>query len=390
VRKNKTTQLISITLLALVAVLFGGACSSKNESDANLPATSAPDLSNHPIYSNYDFGKDKSVIDIGTQPIGVSPGIIGEILKHDAVLRAALTKLGLELRIHHFLKGADSNFFLHRGDLEVVTGGDMPALTACANTDIVVATLIKKGFSSLVAREHMLMTDLKGKKIGYLFGSNAHFALLQSLKDIGLNESDVHLVPLDVPKMPGALDRGEIDAFSTVEPNTSLALAEYDDFVVIHRSLNSAYLYFARSFVDRNPEAARLIIASQIRSMGWMREAKDNILEASRWTIQSREYLTGKKSTINEHKYATLFKSELLDVSPVAALPAQDLEPGGTLFSEFLFLKDLGKVPAASEWKKVKACFDLSLIPEILEKAQSYQLQTYDFSWKTGEIEKDG
>jgi len=159
---------------------------------------------------------------------------------------------------------------------------------------------------------------------------------------------------------------------------------------VIHRSLNSAYLYFARSFVDRNPEAARLIIASQIRSMGWMREAKDNILEASRWTIQSREYLTGKKSTINEHKYATLFKSELLDVSPVAALPAQDLEPGGTLFSEFLFLKDLGKVPAASEWKKVKACFDLSLIPEILEKAQSYQLQTYDFSWKTGEIEKDG
>jgi len=330
------------------------------------------------------------VIDIGTQPIGVSPGIIGEILKHDAVLRAALTKLGLELRIHHFLKGADSNFFLHRGDLEVVTGGDMPALTACANMDIVVATLIKKGFSSLVARKDMLMTDLKGKKIGYLFGSNAHFALLQSLKDIGLNESDVHLVPLDVPEMPGALDRGKIDAFSTVEPNTSLALAEYDNFVVVHRSLNAAYLYFAGSFVDRNPQAARLIIASQLRSMGWMREAKDNILEVSRWTIQSREYLTGKKSTINEHQYTTIFKSELLDVSPVAALPAYDLEPDGTLFREFQFLKDLGKIPTAAEWKKVKACFDLSLIPAILEKAQSYQLQTYDFSWKTGKIGKDG
>ena len=286
-RKNKTTQLISITLLALAVVLFGGACSSKTGSDADLPVTSAPELSKHSIYSNYEFGEDESVIDIGTQPIGVSPGIIGEILEHDAVLRAALAELGLELRIHHFLKGADSNFFLQRGDLEVVTGGDMPALTACANMDTVVATLIKKGFSSLVAREHMLMTDLKGKKIGYLFGSNAHFALLQSLEDVGLDESDVHLVALDVPEMPGALDRGDIDAFSTVEPNTSLALAEYDDFVVIHRSLNTAYLYFAGSFVDRSPEAARLIVASQIRSMGWMREAKDNILEASRWTIQS-------------------------------------------------------------------------------------------------------
>ena len=286
-RKNKTTQLIRITLLALAAVLFGGACSSKTGSDAELPVTSAPELSKHPIYSNYEFGEDESVIDIGTQPIGVSPGIIGEILEHDAVLRAALAELGLELRIHHFLKGADSNFFLQRGDLEVVTGGDMPALTACANMDTVVATLIKKGFSSVVAREQMLMTDLKGKKVGYLFGSNAHFALLQSLEDVGLDEADVHLVALDVPEMPGALDRGDIDAFSTVEPNTSLALAEYDDFVVIHRSLNTAYLYFAGSFAERNPEAARLIVASQIRSMGWMREAKDNILEASRWTIQS-------------------------------------------------------------------------------------------------------
>ena len=79
-----------------------------------------------------------------------------------------------------------------------------------------------------------------------------------------------------------------------------------------------------------------------------------------------------------------------MDISPVAALPAQDLEPDGRLYAEFLFLKDLGKVPAAVEWKKIEACFDLSLIDEILEEAQSYQLQTYDFSWKTGEMDKDG
>jgi len=389
-RKKTAIQLIRIILLVLAAVTVVIACSSITESGADLPATSPPDLSNHPIYSGYDFGEDESVIDIGTQPIGVSPGIIGEILEHDAVLRSALAELGLELRIHHFLKGSDSNFFLRRGDLEVVTGGDMPVLTACATMDVVVAALIKQGFSAIIAREHIPMEDLKGKKIGYLLGSNAHFALLQSLKDVGLDESDVHLVPLDVSEMPTALDKGDIDAFSTVEPNTTLALTEHDDFLVIHRSLSTSYLYFEGSFVDRYPEAARLIIASQIRSMGWMREAKDNILQASRWTIQSREYLTGQKSTLSEYQYADLFKSELLDVSPVAALPAGDLEPEGRLQREFLFIKDMGNLPAAAERSKIPGCFDLSLIPEILAEAQYYQLQTYDFSWSAGELDKDG
>lgn len=308
-RKNIIIKMFSITILTLSLVLFVISCSPKSESNTDLSVTPVPDLSNHSVYSNYDFGEDDSVIDIGTQPIGVSPGIIGETLERDAVLRAGLAELGFELRIHHSLKGSDSDFFLKRGDLEAVTGGDMPALTTCASMDTVVASLIKKGFSSIVAREQMLMSDLKGKKIGYLYGSNAHFALLKSLEDVGLDESDVHLVKLNVPQMPGALDSGDIDAFSTVEPNTSLALAEYDDFVVIHRSLSTAYLYFSGSFAEQNQEAARLIVASQIRSIGWMRESKENILKASRWTIQSRENLTGQKSTISEDQYAAIYKS---------------------------------------------------------------------------------
>lgn len=380
-RKNTIIKLICITILMLLIDMFFIACSSKTESDAVQAVQSAPDLSNHPIYSKYKFGEDDSVIDIGTQPIGVSPGIIGEILDHDAILRTALADLGLELRIHHFLKGSDSNYFLERGDLEVVTGGDMPALISCSNMDTVVGSLIKKGFSSIVAREQMLMSNLKGKKIGYLYGSNAHFALLQSLEDVGLDESGVHLVSLNVPEMSGALERGDIDAFSTVEPNTSLALAEYDDFVVIHRSLSTAYIYMAGSFAEQYPEAARLIIASQIRSMGWMREAGENILTASGWTIQSRENLTNKKSSISENQYASIYKNELLDVSSIAALPSQDLEPDGRLSRELLFIKKLGMVPETIEWEKIMASFDLSLIRDILKESQSYQLQTYDFSW---------
>ena len=61
-RKNTTTQRNRITLLTFAAVLLGAACSPKTRSEAELPVMSAPDLSNHPIYSNYDFGMGESVI----------------------------------------------------------------------------------------------------------------------------------------------------------------------------------------------------------------------------------------------------------------------------------------------------------------------------------------
>lgn len=64
---------ITITLMALMAVFLGGACSSGTGGDANLPTTLKPDLSLHPIYSNYDFGHQDNIIDIGIQPLWIPP-----------------------------------------------------------------------------------------------------------------------------------------------------------------------------------------------------------------------------------------------------------------------------------------------------------------------------
>ena len=94
-------------------------------------------LANHPVYSRYSFGKaDEDVIDFGTQPLGVPLGVISEAIRYDAVLMKALKDQGLEMRFHPFLKGADLNFFLRRGDVEVALGGDMPALSAAATSQL--------------------------------------------------------------------------------------------------------------------------------------------------------------------------------------------------------------------------------------------------------------
>lgn len=367
---------VAILLVAIVILRTGKV--------KDLPTVSAPDLSNHPIYSNYDFGED-NVIGFGIQPLVVPVGVLSEVMRRDAVLRKALSEQGLEIQFYPFLKGADANFFLKRGDLEVAMGGDMSVLTACATSGVLVATLTKQGFSSIVAQRHMLMKELRGKRIGYAFGSNAHYALLQSLTNAGLQETDVRLVPLDINEMPEALDKGKIDAFSGWEPATSIALAKYDDFVVIHRSLSSSYLYFSRSFVEQHPTAVRHIVASQLRSMAWMRHRKENLLNACRWTMQAGDNLSGQTPVFLEEQCASLVKSTLLDISSVAAIPEKYLAPDGQLFREYEFLKGLGKIPGTADWEEVRSCFDLTIIEEVLSGAQKYQLDTHDYSYEGGE-----
>ena len=116
------------------------------------PIPAVPDLSDHPIYRNYEFGQDDSVIDLGTQPLWVPTCLISEVMQRDTVLYAALAEQGLRIRFHAFLKGADVNFWLRRGELEVGIGGDMPALTAAADSSVLVATLIQKGLCAIVAK----------------------------------------------------------------------------------------------------------------------------------------------------------------------------------------------------------------------------------------------
>ena len=271
--------LMPVAILLIIVAFLG------TEKTEDTDIVSSLDPSDHPVYSKYEFGEGDNVIDFGIQPLEIPPGIISEAMRRDATLRDSLSQLGLEIKFHPFLKGADINFFLKRGDVEAVMAGDMPTLTASATHDVIVVSLTKQGFNSIVAREQMLLTALRGRRIGYAFSSNAHYSLLEALADAGLGENDVHLVPMDVTQMPDALAAREVDAFSAWEPMPAIAIARPDGFVAIHRTLSTSYMYFARLFAEKHPEAVCNIVASQPRSMAWMRQSKRNFLVACGWTL---------------------------------------------------------------------------------------------------------
>ena len=337
------------------------------------------DLSDHYIYSEYVFGKDDTIIDIGVQPLWIPTSIITEMMERDLILKDHLEKLRMTIRFHHFLKGADVNFFIKSGDLEIGIGGDMPVLTAVVNADVIVTSLIQKGFCSIVAKQHILLNELKGKRIGYAYGSNAHYALLQCLSNAGLNEDQVQMVPLDVNEMPTALNDGRIDAFSAWEPTPTIAMNKFTDQVVIYRVLTSGYLYFSPQFAQNHKEAVNYIVASQVRAINWLQQNRNNLLLASQLSLESGGKLSGIELDVDSEALANIADKDLLGTSTIPFIPKGDLIRGSSLFREFEFLKKEGTIPASTSWADITDNFRNDVLKEILINPEKYFLHQFHY-----------
>ena len=343
-------------------------------------AAANTDLSKHPVYSTYKFSNDTKVIDFAIPPVAIPAGVLSETIKRDRILQQALRKTRIELRFHPFQKGKDANFFMRRGDVEAAIFGDIPALTQAATADAKIVAVAKQGFSSIVTIGHKQVGELKGKRIGNAPGSTSHYALLQALASAGLKESDVKLVPMDVGEMPGALASGKIDAFAAWEPTPAIALGNNHDAVVINRFISMSFLYFSKSFLDRNPEAARQIVAALVRAITWLKQDQRNLLAATRWTMEANKALTGKEMPLSLEQAAALTTSDILSIPSSAVIPAADLQKQGFLFNAFEFLKTNGLLAATTGWDRTRANFDNRVLSEVLAKPAHYGIKKFDYS----------
>jgi len=367
------------TFLAACLILVAHTALLKTCKAEDQSIVKAQDFSHHPVYSKYKFNNAENVINLGVQPLYSPTGFITEVMKRDAVLRKNLSASGMEARYYAFLKGGDVNCFLRNGDIDVGIGGDMPAITAAATMDTVIPALIQQGFTSVVAKRSMLIRELRGKKIGYAFGSNAHYALLKALSSGRLSEDQVKLIPMDVNEMPEALQSGKVTAFSAWEPTPAITLMKYPENVVIHRYLSSGYIYFTKIFSDKYPEVVRQIVAAEIRALRWMQSSRENLLKASEWALQASESLTMQKVELSVEKNASLAEDDILGIASAPIIPHNDLRQNGSLFTEFEFLKALNQIPASANWKKVRGSFDLQIMIDVVTHSKEYKLNEFNY-----------
>ncbi|WP_341529263.1 ABC transporter substrate-binding protein [Nostoc sp. UHCC 0302] len=153
----------------------------------------------------------------------------------DVTLRVAKYKGGWDLQLK--LAGLDN--FPYKTQFTEFTGGNLmvqainanaidlascseiPPIFAIASQDAVKIIAATKGptigQTVLVPKNSTAKTiaDLKGKKVGYIKATTAHYFLIKMLKEVGLTLKDVNGIALSIPDGLSAFRKGELDAWAT-------------------------------------------------------------------------------------------------------------------------------------------------------------------------------
>ena len=368
----KRLAALSTIIIALVIIFF----KPDGQKKQVVPMT---DLYQHPLYSAYDFKPDNQTIYFGTQPLYVPTGIITAVMKRDSILVEQLAELNKNIVFYPFLKGGDINFFLGEKKLDAGVAGDMPVISAGANFETANTLIMQYGFSSIVAKKPSLTSELKGKKIGFPFGSISHYSLLKTLSLEGITEKQVKLIPMEITELTDALQSGKIYAFSAWEPTPTLALKKNAQFSILSKNISYGYLYFRGKTVDNNLNERRIIIAAAIRAINWLKNSDDNFFVGCEWNLGECKKIAAPDTLLNSRVLTKLAMQDVLGLVSLMLTNDDDLLPGGHFHREFSFLQAQGVIPSEIQWEMIKNCFDDALVHEILNDYNTNKIDQFRY-----------
>ncbi|MGH2531508.1 MAG: aliphatic sulfonate ABC transporter substrate-binding protein [Thermomicrobiales bacterium] len=122
--------------------------------------------------------------------------------------------------------------------------------------------------------------DLEGKKVAATKGTDPYFFLLQSLHSVGLTAADVEVVNLQHSDGKVALERGQVDAWSGLDPFMAQTELEAGS-KLLYRNIDFntyGFLNAREDFIEEYPEATTRILAQYERARQWI---LDNPVEAA-------------------------------------------------------------------------------------------------------------
>jgi sulfonate transport system substrate-binding protein len=157
--------------------------------------------------------------------------------------------------------------------------------------------------------------DLKGKKVAATKGTDPYFFLLQSLHEFGLEQSDVEVVNLQHADGKTALERGDVDAWSGLDPFMAQTELEQGSRL-IYRNIDFntwGALNAKAEFLDQYPDLVTLVLGQYERARHWILENPDD----------AAQILSEEASLSIEVAQKELHERTNLDIDPVPGATGQ-------------------------------------------------------------------
>jgi sulfonate transport system substrate-binding protein len=169
-----------------------------------------------------------------------------------------------------------ANEALRSDALDLGSTAGAAALVAHANgTPIKVVDIYSKPeWAALVVAEGSPITtvaELRGKKIAVTKGTDPYYFLLQSLKAAGLSRGDVEIVNLQHADGKTALERGDVDAWSGLDPFIAQTVQESGSRLLYRNPDFNSYgtLNAREDFISGNPEAVQSVVDVYEEARAW-------------------------------------------------------------------------------------------------------------------------
>ena len=123
------------------------------------------------------------------------------------------------------------------------------------------------------------VADLRGKKIAVTKGTDPYFFLLQSLATAGLSPGDVEIVNLQHADGKTALERGDVDAWSGLDPFMAQTVQQQGSRLLYRNPDFNSYgvLNVREDFSSARPDAVQSVVNSYEEARKWAKAHPDEL-----------------------------------------------------------------------------------------------------------------
>lgn len=215
----------------------------------------------------------------------------GDIVKARKVVESRFKALGVTVNwVGPFPAGPQLIESMNAGKVDIGTVGETPPIfsQAAGITEVIyiAARRPSKGLNQgiIVRADSPIkkVSDLKGKKVAFQRGSNAHYLLAKALKEVNLKITDVQVVGLTPSEARDAFIQDKVEVWVGADP--FLALVEKS---IPIRNLRNAggintlggFYLGRRQFISQNPELVRVFLEEANKVGEW---ADKNPTEAAK------------------------------------------------------------------------------------------------------------